>query len=465
MKKRVFAILLVCLMMIGTMPMHVLAAGYNAVDAVPVVKDEFMTADDTWETGLHITNILSVEEHRADNLDYTFPLITANDPCVVTVLKNVEIDGAPILGASISRVEIDAEGNVIKTGETVAREGVVNPDGYIEAGAVYYLDPGVYFINSVAAYQSAIIVVNADTPELPDSDAYHVTDSKGNVYTLSKPLLGYTDDNIAGYLSDDADVIYIIEAGTTVSAPEGIIFTYIVGEDLSFPDAAWGDAPNTSVLSFASGNHINRVKTSDETTLIFMTAEEEAPEEDIQINPFNDVSETDWYFEDVMYVLEKGLMIGTGDTTFSPTTVVNRAMLVTVLWRLEGSPAVDGAVDFVDVPAGEWYSLAVDWASANRIVNGYGDGRFGALDDMTHEQVMAILHRYAVLKGTWASDLIVDIDVSFTYSNWAESDVKWAIENGMFDGIGSDISKLIEGADRAEMAAYLRRFCEKFMAE
>lgn len=181
-------------------------------------------------------------------------------------------------------------------------------------------------------------------------------------------------------------------------------------------------------------------------------------------NPFGDVDEDDWFYEDIEYAYENGLMIGTSDDSFSPTEIVNRAMLVTVLWRLEGSPVVDSSIDFDDVPENEWYTDAVNWASANGIVNGYGDGAFGATNELTHEQVVAILNRYAVYKK-WSENLDGNASDDYANSDWSENNVLWAEENGMFDGIGSDISNLTESADRAELAAYLRRFCEKFITE
>lgn len=181
-------------------------------------------------------------------------------------------------------------------------------------------------------------------------------------------------------------------------------------------------------------------------------------------NPYTDVSSEAWYYEDVEFVNENDLMIGTFDNKFSPSTIVNRAMLVTVLWRLESSPIVDSPVDFYDVPADEWYTTAVNWAAANGIANGYGDGIFGATNDLTHEQIMAILNRYAVYKK-WSENVSGNADDSYTNSDWAENNILWADLNGMFDGIGSDISDLTESADRAELAAYLRRFCERFMIE
>ncbi len=181
-------------------------------------------------------------------------------------------------------------------------------------------------------------------------------------------------------------------------------------------------------------------------------------------NPFGDIDEDNWFYEDIEYAYENGLMIGTSDDSFSPSEIVNRAMLVTVLWRLEGSPVVDSSVNFADVPAGEWYTDAVNWASANGIVNGYGDGIFGATNDLTHEQVTAILNRYAVYKKL-SENVSGNADDAYTNSEWAENNILWAEENGLFNGIGSDISNLTKGATRAELAAYLRRFCEKFIIE
>jgi len=183
-------------------------------------------------------------------------------------------------------------------------------------------------------------------------------------------------------------------------------------------------------------------------------------------NPYTDVSDEEWYYEDIKFVSEKGLMNGTSSngTKFSTNVLVNRAMLVTALWRIEGCPVIDGSVDLYDVPDNEWYTAAVNWAASKGIVNGYGDGSFGAMNELTHEQIMAILNRYAVYKK-WSNNISGKAIGSYSNSDWAENNVLWADINGMFDGIGSDISDLTEGADRAELAAYLRRFCERFIAE
>lgn len=115
--------------------------------------------------------------------------------------------------------------------------------------------------------------------------------------------------------------------------------------------------------------------------------------------PFTDVKIGNWFYDAVKYAYEQGLMTGTSATTFAPNGTMNRAMIVTVLYRLEKSPAVTGASKFTDVPAGQWYSDAVAWAAANKIVNGYDETTFGPMNAVTREQMAAILFRYEQVKG------------------------------------------------------------------
>lgn len=115
--------------------------------------------------------------------------------------------------------------------------------------------------------------------------------------------------------------------------------------------------------------------------------------------PFTDVKSGNWFYDAVKYAYAQGLMTGTSATTFAPNGTMNRAMIVTVLYRLEKSPAVTGASKFTDVPASQWYSDAVAWAAANKIVNGYDETTFGPMNAVTREQMAAILFRYEQVKG------------------------------------------------------------------
>lgn len=175
--------------------------------------------------------------------------------------------------------------------------------------------------------------------------------------------------------------------------------------------------------------------------------------------PFVDVDTDDWFFEDVAYVYDNGLMNGVGDNLFAPEISTDRAMIVTILWRMEGCPVVNYAMNFTDVQEDQWYTEAIRWAEATGIVNGYGNGLFGTTDPITLEQAAAILYRYAAYKG-WTDDTTVPILPAYTYSEWAENDVIWAELSGIFSGVGTELDDLTTAASRAEIASFLHRFCE-----
>ena len=181
------------------------------------------------------------------------------------------------------------------------------------------------------------------------------------------------------------------------------------------------------------------------------------------VNPFKDVKENDWFYSDVAYVNSIGLMVGTSSTEFSPNETATRAQIVTTLWRLEGQPVAKTNHSFTDVENGMWYTDAIAWAAENKIVEGYGDGIFAPGDAITREQIVAILHRYAEYKelAVAAEDEAPD---AYDHSDWAADNVDWAHENGIFAGIGKDITDLTENATRAEIASYLTRFCLVILA-
>ncbi len=176
--------------------------------------------------------------------------------------------------------------------------------------------------------------------------------------------------------------------------------------------------------------------------------------------PFFDVSENAWFFGDVVYAGNNGLFNGTAANTFSPDATMTRAMLVTVLWRMEGQPEAD-ASSFTDAK-GEWYSKAVDWASANGIVNGVSSTSFAPDDDVTREQMAAILFRYAAFKGIDASAR-ADISGFADYgsiSDYAVEALSWANAEGIINGSDANSLMPLSGASRAEVAAILHRYLE-----
>ncbi len=189
----------------------------------------------------------------------------------------------------------------------------------------------------------------------------------------------------------------------------------------------------------------------------------ETPEQPSPAVQFKDVSDVDWFFNDVVYVSEKGLMNGTGNGNFSPYDTSTRAMIVTVLYRMEGSPEVSAQIGFKDVKAGSYYENAVKWAATNNIVNGYSDEVFGCDDDITREQMAAILYRYAVYKGMSGVTLAENLggfSDSADISAYAVPAMQWAVANGIITDKGDGTLDPRGNALRSQIAAILHRFCE-----
>jgi len=181
--------------------------------------------------------------------------------------------------------------------------------------------------------------------------------------------------------------------------------------------------------------------------------------------PFTDVNTSDWFFSAVKYTYDNKLMNGTSDTLFSPSSNLTRAMLVTLLYRYEGEPAVTASNPFSDVQSGQWYTNAIIWASENKIVNGYGDGKFGPNDNVTREQVAAVLYRYADWKKLDVSktNALTSYTDSAEISSWALDAMKWANAEGLMSG-RTPTTLVPKGTmNRAEVATILMRFIEDFV--
>ena len=178
--------------------------------------------------------------------------------------------------------------------------------------------------------------------------------------------------------------------------------------------------------------------------------------------PFGDVKTTDWFYNDVKYVYEKGMMAGTAADVFAPNATTTRAMIVTILYRLEGSPAVTGTSAFVDVLAGQWYTDAVNWAAANQIVKGTSATTFAPNDSITREQMAAILYRYAQYKGY---DVTKKADLSGYSDNgqvsaYAKDALAWANAAKLINGVTNTTLAPQGNATRAQVSAILHRFCD-----
>lgn len=173
--------------------------------------------------------------------------------------------------------------------------------------------------------------------------------------------------------------------------------------------------------------------------------------------PFSDISHDDWYAEAVQYCYEHGIFAGTTATTFSPADTMSRAMLATILWRMESSPAANSSAGFSDTQADAWYADAVDWAVEAGILSGYGDGRFGPNNPVSREQAVTILWRYAEMPAAESTGTFSD---AASVSDWASSAAGWALSAGLLTGWADDNFQPQSGLTRAEAAVLLYRYLE-----
>lgn len=184
---------------------------------------------------------------------------------------------------------------------------------------------------------------------------------------------------------------------------------------------------------------------------------------DCPSNPYLDVDQSLWYHEGIDYAIVNNLMNGVADNLFAPNGTTNRAMIVTILYRLEGSPAAE-APTFSDVADDQWYTDAVGWAAANGIVTGYDEDTFGPLNPITREQMAAILYRYADSKGYDVSagqntNLLSFTDAE-TVSQYAIPAMQWAVGSDLINGVEGNALAPQGTASRAQVATILMRFCE-----
>ena len=349
-----------------------------------------------------------------------------------------------------------------------------------------------------------VIRIHADSPYTIDRIISYLTNVTEvcrveDIPELAYPLV-YVGDKISGnneklYYSADKKILEF-----TLSETDSLAFLlYLTGSGSLYPEIKeffiegvirqlqneinFGDS---DILKFSNG-HLESIdiKTQETAEVLF-----ECIRNCVQINDLTDVSlepmalpilvngrgagtfemffatyQETGQFICISYVYEKGLMLGTGEGTFSPYLNTTRGMIVTILYRLEGKPVASDSRPFDDVESGKYYEKAISWAVENHIIEGYGNGKFGPEDDISREQMATILYNYAKFKGYDVSKMT---DLSrFTDSNkisvWASTPLAWANAEGIINGKGDGILDPGGNALRCEVAAILHRFEEKIV--
>lgn len=313
------------------------------------------------------------------------------------------------------------------------------------------------------------------------ADGYKVSENNG-VYTVSKKSSGGGSHRYDGYItiinpkngtvsvSDDwADEDQKITL--TITPDKGYVVDKIEIVDLE------GDKIDAKKVEDEDNEYTFRMANCDVTVTVTFKEEgktedkEETNETEETTTPetvaFSDVSESDWFYKGVSYVVENGMMNGVGDDQFAPNAPLTREMLAVVLYNMEKQPESTGVNPFADVKADMWYTDAIVWANANGIVAGYDDSTFGLGDSITREQLAAILYRYAQMKGydvTEKADLTGYAD-STAISGYAVEAMQWANANGIVNGMTATTLAPQGTATRAQVATMLMNFCENVVTK
>ena len=344
--------------------------------------------------------------------------------------------GGGTLGGSAKDIQI-----IVKNGESFtapASDGLTRPDGNTENYFKWLGSDG----NLYAPGES----VSADVTKLTAKFAGGSSGSGGGGGSRKPSVTYYTlhfETNGGSAITDMRE-----ENNTRIS------LTKYVPTRHGYTFIGWYSDHNLT-------NQVSEVSLTKNMTVYAGWRADENP--DIVVNPFTDVSEKDWFYNDAMFVYKNGLMLGTSKTLFSPHGTVTRGMMATILWRMEGSLAPKGENSFTDVEAGMWYTDAITWTAENGIFAGYSKEKFGPDDPITREQLTAIFYRYADYKGykltvTGNLDKFEDAD---KITDYAKTVMQWAVGNGLIKGKAENLLDPQGTATRAEIAAMLHRFVEK----
>lgn len=317
------------------------------------------------------------------------------------------------------------------------------------------------------AYDGSAIVVDSNTAAFDGNARIHI--AGGRVESQHAAILREIgNDATSTNLSEVR-----LEGGSFLSAMDAVNVRSLAKDKIKVS----GGSYTTSVKDYTASNIASELynegsytyytsreaaeaaKTDPNGVILDLTHDPvEPPESDW---PFADVRESDWFYNDVVYVYQNGIIRGVSDTTFAPQATTTRGMIVTMLWRLEGEPKATAAAGFSDVKSGAYYEAAVNWANGNGVVSGMGEGRFAPDAAITREQLAAMLSRYSEYKGMDVSaraDLSAYSDAS-SVSSYAQEVVEWAVAKGLISGVTETTLAPQGQATRAQVAAIMTRYC------
>ncbi|MDR0951496.1 MAG: S-layer homology domain-containing protein [Oscillospiraceae bacterium] len=340
-------------------------------------------------------------------------------------------------------------------------DGTINMNGFLELTGNAPGDTGARMSGNGTA--SHVFVLDLDT-DIP----YPYEDEDDDVYIppyippVTPPEI--TTETPGGDVTTPGGKPPVTNSDGTITLPGGGTIETESGEKITLPEGTTIDPDGKITLPAEEGKVTlpggmelplapgAKLKLDPDAPLGFVPAEE----------PFEDVAAEDWFSEDAAFVSVLGLMQGTDEGVFSPSSKVSRGMIAEILYRLVFEPETQGSGQFSDVEDGAYYADAVRWASENGIMTGYGGERFGADDTATREQCVTILYRFAAHLGldvNAAGDLSAFADAE-EISGYAETAMKWTVSVGLIRGRSATQLAPKGSLTRAEIAAILHRFVE-----
>jgi len=454
----------------GTHTFPAATAGYSAQTAKTVtITNTGNTATGALTIALSGTNASSFTLSKTNITDIvsggndTFTIVPKTGLAAGTYTATVTVDGANVTAQSFNvSFTVNSSGSTPPSGGSTGGGTTANTTTDI-GGSTVKTPSGQ---KPVANSDGSVTLpgggtVETDSGVMVDAPAGTTVDADGGV-TIP-------DNKTAEITFPGGETTVTVPGGTTVSGSGSIT----VGDGKATIDLPSGTEITIPGGSVISGNKVTigsgggAVTGSDGSTYTYDEGEVLILDEDVPLGfyvqhvfPFNDVAKSAWYYDAVKYVYDNGLMNGIASDTFDPTSNLNRAMMVQILYNLEGATAT-GSASFGDVESGAWYADAIAWATSNGIVNGVGNNLFAPTQEITREQMAVMLYNYCVFKGT---PLPVTRTGSFadagSINGWAVEAVNAMYQAGILNGKGEGAFDPQGKATRAEIAQMFMNFIE-----
>ena len=438
------------------------STGTEAANAVVIGSPTELAIDKAVEVTIQLPTDFTVAKtlyvhHQKDGVTYVYEGTVANDTLTFTnphgfslftitsAAPQAEIDG-------VHYATLQDAVNAVSNGQTITL--LANGSATVSREVTFTIADGNF---------TADITAGSGYKLTRDGNTYTITE-KSNSGGVSHPTWDGSSSSSDRYDIDKPSNVdngsIKVSPSSRAEAGDTVTITVTPDEGYELDELVVYDADGDEVDLDDEGDGkftFEMPKGDVEIEVSFTAIEDEAIKAD-----FADVAAGDWYADAVQYVFENGMMSGTSETTFSPTLTTTRGMIVTILYRLEGTPAVTGTTAFTDVAAGQYYADAVAWAAQNGIVSGTSATTFSPDGVITREQMAAILYRYAQHKGydvTAKADLSVFTDAA-QVSTYATDAMAWANASGLISGTSATTLSPAGSATRAQVATILMRFCE-----